>query len=105
MSARTNNNGSLITTEDQIFEAVEKVMTTCKGGYAGIYMINGIGIVGFRDPHGIRPIVFGSRPAKMSLRMNGSADTAIKNGMGRMYDYCMASESVVIDTLNFDLVR
>jgi len=44
-----------------VFEAVTRVLTTCKGGYAGIYLINGIGLVAFRDPHGIRPIVLGSR--------------------------------------------
>jgi len=71
----------------QIFAAVEEVMRMCQGGYAGIYLINGIGLVGFRDPHGIRPIVVGTR------------------GTGPKLDYCMASESVAIDTLGFSLVR
>ena len=46
---------------ENIFQAMEAVMTKCKGGYAGLYLINGVGLVGFRDPHGIRPMVFGSR--------------------------------------------
>jgi len=71
-----------------IFEAITMVMKQCEGGYAGMYLINGVGLVGFRDPHGIRPMVFGSRPAE-----NGKVD------------YVIASESVAIDTLGFKLER
>ncbi|KAI2513757.1 amidophosphoribosyltransferase [Fragilaria crotonensis] len=63
---------------EAIFSAIGYVMSTCKGGYAGMYLINGVGLVGFRDPHGIRPMVIGERAAK--------------NGSGKK-DYCMASES------------
>ena len=48
----------------EIFAAISKVLTTCAGGYAGIYLINGIGLVAFRDPHGIRPIVLGTRTSE-----------------------------------------
>ena len=48
-------------TKSEVFGAITKVLTTCEGGYAGIYLINGIGLVVFRDPHGIRPIVLGTR--------------------------------------------
>lgn len=54
-------------------------------------MINGIGIVGFRDPHGIRPLVFGTREKTQ-------ADGATK-------DYVVSSESVVMDMLGFELTR
>ena len=46
---------------DDIFTAVTGVHRRCVGGYAIISMINGYGIVGFRDPHGIRPLVLGKR--------------------------------------------
>lgn len=82
------NEGEMIS---RIFRAVEAVMTQCSGGYAGLYLINGVGIVGIRDPHGIRPLVFGSRPSRSPL----------KNSK----DYIMASESVAIDTLGFELDR
>lgn len=75
---------------ENIFSAVETVMKSCKGGYAGMYLINGIALVGFRDPHGIRPIVMGSRSSKTA-----------SNAM----DYAFASESVAIDTLGFELTR
>jgi amidophosphoribosyltransferase len=91
---------------DNIFRAVTDVMDKCKGGYAGIYLINGIGIVGFRDPHGIRPIVFGSRVAESTSDPKSvpSTPAKMKKGSGS-YDYVMASESVAIDTLRFKLVR
>lgn len=71
-----------------IFTAMTSVMTQCKGGFAGMYFINGVGLVGFRDPHGIRPMVFGTRTSS-----NGKTD------------FVMASESVAIDTLSFNLAR
>ena len=54
-------------------------------------MINGIGIVGFRDPHGIRPLVFGTRE---KTKVEGATK-----------DYVVSSESVVMDMLGFDLLR
>jgi amidophosphoribosyltransferase len=53
-------------------------------------LINGVGLLGFRDPHGIRPLVFGQRPC------------TTKPGAT---DFMMASESVAIDTLRFALTR
>lgn len=48
-------------TEEDIFAAVSCVHDRCVGGYAVVAMITGHGIVGFRDPNAIRPIVFGQR--------------------------------------------
>jgi amidophosphoribosyltransferase len=68
------------TMQNAIFAAMTQVMEKCHGGYAGLYLINGYGLVGFRDPHGIRPLVFGCRKAEsttttattttMSMRSN-----------------------------------
>ena len=54
-------------------------------------MINGIGIVGFRDPHGIRPLVFGTRQKITEA--------------GSIVDHVLSSESVVMDMLGFHLIR
>ncbi|CAB1103789.1 unnamed protein product [Ectocarpus sp. CCAP 1310/34] len=78
-------------TPEDIFDAVGGVISRCEGGYAVVVMINGIGIVGFRDPNGIRPLVFGTREK-------------IKAG-GTTKDYVISSESVVMDMLGFKLNR
>ena len=72
---------------EEVFEAVTRLHRRCSGGYAVVAMISGVGIIGFRDPHGIRPIVFGSRETRQ----------------GR--EYIIASESVAIDVLGFRLER
>lgn len=102
----SSNDGGDMDMTQKVFRAMEQVMSKCRGGYAGLYLINGIGLVGFRDPHGIRPIVFGSRPAKTrGVTSTVPATPAkMKNASGSL-DYVMASESVAIDTLGFGLVR
>lgn len=90
---------------DAVFATCTDVMQQCKGGYATVYLINGVGLVGFRDPHGIRPLVFGCRsqdPVDVGKKWTVEA---MENAGSRKLDYCMASESVAIDALGFQLVR
>jgi amidophosphoribosyltransferase len=79
--------GKLNPTKDEIFAAVRTVHKRCKGAYAVIGMITGYGIVGFRDPNGIRPACFGVR----------------KTDAGNAY--MIASESVALSAAGFTLVR
>lgn len=79
--------GKIVPGIDDIFAAVSGVHVRCKGAYAVVAMISGYGIIGFRDPFGIRPIIFGER------------DTA--NGK----EYIIASESVAITSVGFRIVR
>ena len=74
-------------TPEQVFGAVEAVHKRCSGGYAVVALIIGFGIVAFRDPHGIRPLVLGARPHE-----SGN-------------DYMVASESVALDILQFERLR
>lgn len=74
-------------TPDAILSAAEAVHRRCSGGYAVVAMIIGFGLVAFRDPHGIRPLVLGSRRTEQ--------------GPERM----VASESVALDALGFELDR
>lgn len=79
------NSGSRLTAEG-VFEAVAGVHRRCRGGYAVIAMINGHGLVAFRDPHGIRPLIVGERTT--------SAGPA----------YMIASESCALDVLGFKVI-
>lgn len=75
-------------TPDTVFEAVEAVHRRCRGGYAVVAMIIGYGIIAFRDPHGIRPVVLGKR-----------------TGEDGFVERMVASESVALDALGFELER
>ena len=70
-----------------IFAAVSGVHRRCRGAYAVVAMVAGYGLLAFRDPYGIRPLVFGKLETD-----NGT-------------EYLVASESVALDTLGFQLVR
>ncbi|MEC7815634.1 MAG: amidophosphoribosyltransferase [Pseudomonadota bacterium] len=80
--------GQLNPTKDEIFAAVRAVHKRCRGAYAVIAMITGYGIVGFRDPNGIRPACYGVRENE-----NGEKE------------YMIASESVALNAAGFSLVR
>lgn len=79
--------GKLNPTPDDIFHAVEGVHKRITGGYATVSMIANYGVLAFRDPNGLRPLVFGSR----------------KTDSGE--EYMIASESVALDVLGFKLIR
>jgi len=74
-------------TPDHIFKAVAGVHARARGGYAIVSLLLGYGIVAFRDPHGIRPLVLGERDGESGK------------------EYAVASESVALDILGFRRVR
>ncbi len=74
-------------TPDAVFKAVEGVHRRCIGGYAVVATVLGMGLVAFRDPNGIRPLVLGKRNS-------GGHD-----------EYAVASESVALDLIGFERVR
>ncbi len=74
-------------TAADVFAAVTALYRRCRGGYAVVAMVIGHGILGFRDPNGIRPLVLGSRETTKGL------------------EYMLASESVALDMLGFKILR
>lgn len=67
-----------VTSSEDVFEAVSKVMEVCEGAYAIVMAITGVGVVGFRDPHGIRPLCFGERIEPTPAYMLSSESVAIE---------------------------
>jgi amidophosphoribosyltransferase len=72
---------------DTIFKAVSGVHRRCRGAYAVVAMIAGYGLLAFRDPYGIRPLIIG------------------RNATAEGNEYLVASESVALDTLGFQVLR
>ena len=72
----------------QLFAAVERVHERVEGSYATIALIPGHGLLAFRDPFGIRPLVMGRRPKGM---------------VG--YEWVIASESLVLESGGYEIVR
>ena len=70
-----------------IFTAVAGVHKRCRGAYAIVAMIAGYGLLAFRDPYGIRPLIIGTQEA-----MGGT-------------EYVAASESVALEALGFSVLR
>ena len=70
-----------------IFAAVSGVHQRCRGAYSVVAMIAGYGMLAFRDPFGIRPLVFGKLETEKGT------------------EYMAASESVALDAMGFDVVR
>jgi amidophosphoribosyltransferase len=73
---------------EQIVTAVGEVFRRVKGSYSVVAVVANVGLVAFRDPFGIKPLVLGERIA----------------ASGRT-EYCIASESVVLDMLEFPVRR
>lgn len=72
---------------EDIFTAVSALHKRCRGGYAVVAMVVGKGIIGIRDPNGIRPLAYGIRETELGV------------------DYMIASESVALQAQGFELVR
>lgn len=79
-AASLQNTGKVRVNAEDIFKSLEEVYEKVEGAYACVAMLAGFGIIGFRDPYGIRPILLGKND---------------KN------DYMIASESVVLECLGY----
>lgn len=73
---------------DNIFDAVSALHKQVRGAYGVVAMIAGYGLVAFRDPNGIRPLILGRHT----------------DATGRI-DYAVSSESVAFNGLGYELWR
>lgn len=74
-------------TPELIFNAVRHVFRKVKGSYSVVLYIAGVGMVGFRDPHGLRPLLFGVKKDKL------------------VNSFAFASESVSLESIKFKKFR
>ncbi|MFC2166270.1 amidophosphoribosyltransferase [Acidobacteriota bacterium] len=74
-------------TPQHIFQAVEGVFKKVKGSYAVVAYIAEQGLVAFRDPYGIKPLVWGKREDEL------------------LPSYAIASESVSLNLMNFSQIQ
>ena len=72
---------------EHIYQAVKGVFDQIKGSYAVVAYIAGQGMVAFRDPYGIKPLVYGKR----------------RDGL--IPSIAVASESVSLNIMNFDEIK
>src|SRR5690606_803835 len=72
---------------ERIFEAVSRTHERVEGAYAVIAVIAGYGLLAFRDPYGIRPLILGRR-----------------DGDGQD-EWIVASESLVLENGDYEVVR
>ncbi|MFM5742314.1 amidophosphoribosyltransferase [Aeromonas veronii] len=73
---------------EDIFAAVRRTHQQIRGAYAVVSLVIGHGLIGFRDPNGIRPLILGRR----------------QDEQGQV-EYMLASESVALDAIGFETVR
>jgi amidophosphoribosyltransferase len=73
---------------DQVFDAITRLHERVEGSYAAIAMIAGHGLLAFRDPFGIRPLVLGRRTTGL---------------VGD--EWIVASESLVLESGGYEIVR
>ena len=81
------DSGTLKLRPEDVFAAVRDVFKRCRGAYSVVVLIVGYGLLAFRDPNGIRPLVIGQRRP-------GSPEASVM----------LASESVALDVLGYQVI-
>ena len=78
---------AILPSKKHFFQAVRKTHTRCQGAYAVVALITGFGLVAFRDPRGIRPLVIGEKDGDLKK------------------EYIVASENAAFSALGFRTLR
>ena len=78
---------AILPSTEHFFQAVKKTHSRCDGAYAVVALVTGFGLLAFRDPKGIRPLVIGEREGKNHK------------------EYIIASENASFSALGFETLR
>ena len=78
---------AILPSKKHFFQAVRKTHIRCQGAYAVVALITGFGLVAFRDPRGIRPLVIGEKDGNLKK------------------EYIVASENAAFSALGFKTLR
>lgn len=78
---------------ERVFEAVARTHERIEGAYAVIAVIAGYGLLAFRDPFGIRPLILGHRVSRT------------EDGTPGGDEWVVASESLVLENGDYEVVR
>jgi amidophosphoribosyltransferase len=89
-SSYSSLSGSSSGIDTLLFAVVQRAMARCRGGYAVVVALQGMGVLAFRDPNGIRPLCYGCR--------QGASNSGKP-------DWCVSSESAALTGIGFSLKR
>ncbi|MDK4564711.1 amidophosphoribosyltransferase [Kingella kingae] len=94
----SNNANPIQLLPDNIFNAIERVHERVRGAYGVVAMIAGYGMVAFRDPNGIRPLVLGKREEGGKTAWAVSSESVVFGGLAYQLERDIApGEALFID--------
>ncbi|MDA9027519.1 amidophosphoribosyltransferase [Gammaproteobacteria bacterium] len=91
---------AILPSTKHFFQSVKKTHSRCHGAYAVLALITGFGLLAFRDPRGIRPLVIGERQGKTRKEYIIASENSSFSALGYTTLRDVApGEAVFIDTL------
>ncbi|MBD65857.1 MAG: amidophosphoribosyltransferase [Halobacteriovoraceae bacterium] len=82
---------------DKIKTAVQSLYQEIQGGYSSLTLLAGKGMLAFKDPNGIRPMVWGKRELTLEEKE--------KNQSSLQFAYAFASESNALQLLGYENIQ